>query len=97
MSDKAKGASEGASIEALRNKFRQAKGMSLADRFEAEARGGGKIDGRSLRRTGRTEQLAVRVTAKTKEAYQAYAARHDILLAEVLERALAALEAEERG
>lgn len=64
---------------------------TVSERVESEV--GPKMDGRSLRRTGRTEQLAVRVTAETKRAYQTYADEHGILMAEVLERGLEALKA----
>ena len=46
---------------------------------------------RARRKTGRTEQFATRLRADTLEAIYAYADRHEITLAETIERALAAL------
>jgi hypothetical protein len=51
-----------------------------------------KIDGRSLRKTGRTEQFNVRVKAETRRTIQSLADANDWLIAEVIERAVAALE-----
>jgi hypothetical protein len=52
------------------------------------------IDGRSLRATGRTEQLNVHVRPAFKQRIKVLAAEQDLLMAEVLERALAAYEAQ---
>lgn len=46
---------------------------------------------RTRRKTGRTEQFATRLRAKTLEAIYAYADRHEITLAETIERAMRAL------
>lgn len=46
---------------------------------------------RARRKTGRTEQFATRLRADTLEAIYAYADRHEITLAETIERAMAAL------
>lgn len=51
-----------------------------------------RLDGRSLRRTNRVVPLALRVTPGFDERLRAIAARDRLLLAEVLERALAAYE-----
>ncbi len=51
------------------------------------------VDGRSLRATGRTEQLNVHVRPAFKQRIKVLAAEQDLLMAEVLERALAAYEA----
>jgi hypothetical protein len=51
-----------------------------------------RIDGRSLRRTNRVIPLALRVTPEFDNRLRTIAARDRILLAEVLERALAAYE-----
>ncbi len=51
-----------------------------------------RLDGRSLRRTNRVVPLALRVTPEFDERLRAIAARDCLLLAEVLERALAAYE-----
>lgn len=46
---------------------------------------------RTRRKTGRTEQFATRLRAETLEAIYAYADKHEITLAETIERAMAAL------
>jgi hypothetical protein len=46
---------------------------------------------RARRKTGRTEQFATRLRAETLEAIYAYADRHEITLAETIERAMSAL------
>lgn len=46
---------------------------------------------RARRKTGRTEQFATRLRADTLEAIYAYADRHEITLAETIERAMNAL------
>jgi len=52
-----------------------------------------RIDGRSLRRTNRRVTFATRVTAEFDERVRAIAQRDGIMLVEVLERALEALDA----
>lgn len=51
----------------------------------------GRPSRRTRRKTGRTEQFATRLRADTLEAIYAYADRHDITLAETVERAMSAL------
>lgn len=46
---------------------------------------------RTRRKTGRTEQFATRLRADTLEAIHAYAERHEITLAETVERAMRVL------
>lgn len=46
---------------------------------------------RTRRKTGRTEQFATRLRADTLEAIYSYADRHEITLAETIERAMSAL------
>lgn len=46
---------------------------------------------RTRRKTGRTEQFATRLRADTLEGIYTYADRHQITLAETIERAMAAL------
>lgn len=48
----------------------------------------GKTDGRSLRRTGRTELVATRFTREYKQLLFDLAAAHEIKLVEVIEQAL---------
>jgi hypothetical protein len=50
------------------------------------------MDGRSLRRTGRTLQFATRVTEDFDERLHKIAERDGLLLVEVLEQGLAAYE-----
>ena len=52
-----------------------------------------RIDGRSLRRTGRTLQLATRVNWEFDDKLRRIAQRDGLKLVEVLERALDAYEA----
>ena len=51
----------------------------------------GRPPRRTRRKTGRTEQFATRLRADTIEAIYTYADRHEITLAETIERAIAAL------
>jgi hypothetical protein len=53
---------------------------------------GGRIDGRRLRRTGRTVQLATRVSMEFDDRLRRAAQRDGLLLCEVLERALEVYE-----
>ena len=57
---------------------------------QAEA---GRIDGRSLRRTHRTVQFATRVSPEFDTRIRQIAMRDQLLLVEILERALDAYEA----
>lgn len=50
-----------------------------------------QVQRRARRKTGRTEQFATRLRAETLEAIYAYADRHEITLAETIERAIASL------
>jgi len=50
---------------------------------------------RTRRRTGRTEQFATRLRAETLEAIYSYADKHEITLAETIERAMRALMTDE--
>ncbi len=52
----------------------------------------GRIDGRTLRRSGRTVQFATRVSPEFDERVRRIAMRDGLLLVEVLERALDAYE-----
>jgi hypothetical protein len=51
-----------------------------------------RIDGRSLRRTGRTVQFATKVSVEFDDKLRRIAQRDRLLLVEVLERALEAYE-----
>lgn len=55
----------------------------------------GRSARRRRRKTSRTEQFATRLRADTLAAIYAYADRHEITLAETIERAVAALEVRE--
>jgi|1185.fasta_scaffold76855_2 hypothetical protein len=52
------------------------------------------VDGRSLRATGRTEQLATRVRPEFHRQVKIIAARDGLKIAELLEKAIAAYERE---
>lgn len=67
---------------------------SLDERIKTERRDEKKIDGRSLRRTGRVHQVNVRLKEETKEAIQRIAKSQDWLIGEVIERAVALLDAQ---
>jgi hypothetical protein len=54
-----------------------------------------RIDGRTLRRSGRTLGFSTRVTEDWDYRLKRYAARNNLMIVEVLERALDALEREE--
>lgn len=58
----------------------------------AEPPRAGRIDGRTLRRSGRTVQFATRVSPEFDERVRQIALRDGLLLVEVLERALATYE-----
>jgi hypothetical protein len=58
----------------------------------AEPPWAGRIDGRTLRRSGRTVQFATRVSPEFDERVRRIALRDGLLLVEVLERALDAYE-----
>jgi hypothetical protein len=57
-------------------------------REQAERAGMSRIDGRSLRRTGRTETLSFKVKPETVSLVQKIAAVEQITMVEALERAL---------
>ena len=56
-----------------------------------------KIDGRTLRATGRTEQLATRVTAEFGRKVREIAARDGIKIAVLFEKAIASYEREKQN
>jgi len=91
----------GASMSALADKFgkgrRKTRGASVADRIAEENKQLSKIDGRSLRRTGRTEVLAARVKLEIKTSVYAYAERHELKLGEVVEMAVELLMRDEQN
>ena len=62
-------------------------------RTEAAAPQPGRMDGRTMRRSGRTVQFATRVSPDFDERIRQIAMREGLLLVEVLERALEAYEA----
>lgn len=65
-------------------------------RTEAAASQPGRMDGRTMRRSGRTVQFATRVSPEFDERIRQIAMREGMLLVEVLERALDAYEANQR-
>ena len=62
-------------------------------RTEAAAPQPSRMDGRTMRRSGRTVQFATRVSPEFDERIRQIAMREGLLLVEVLERALDAYEA----
>ena len=64
----------------------------LSDAAHVLNRRGRHEDGRSARRTGRTEQFATRVSADFDKRFRAVAKRDRLLLAQLLEKALDAYE-----
>jgi hypothetical protein len=58
-----------------------------------EEEGQGRLDGRTLRKTGRTLQLATRVSLEFDDKLRRIAQRDGLKLVEVLERGLDAYEA----
>ena len=67
-------------------------GNGAAARGRAERTRIGAEDGRSARKTGRTEQFACRITAETKADIYVLAGRHGWTVGETVERMLVALE-----
>jgi len=58
---------------------------------------GDKVDGRTLKATGRNQQFATRVTKEWHEKVKGIAERDGLMLVEVLERAVDAYEREREG
>lgn len=67
--------------------------MPVAKDAAAPVPRSGRIDGRALRRSGRTVQFATRVSPEFDQRIRTIAVRDELLLVEVLERALDAYEA----
>jgi len=65
-------------------------------RAEAAASQPGRMDGRTMRRSGRTVQFATRVSPEFDERIRQIAMREGMLLVEVLECALDAYEASQK-
>ena len=65
-------------------------------RTEAAAPQASRMDGRTMRRSGRTVQFATRVSPEFDERIRQIAMREGLLLVEVLERALDAYEASQK-
>lgn len=78
-------------INASGGEVRQAP--ALKDRLAAEKRDEKKVDGRTLRRTGRTQQVNIRLKQQTKDSIQRIATAQDWLIGEVIEHAVTLLEA----
>jgi hypothetical protein len=93
---------DGSRLAELANRFRNAsstpiarktKGATIAERLALEDQAIGKIDRRTLRKTGRTEQLNLRCSATTRERIKAICEDTGWSASEMLEHALTALEA----
>jgi hypothetical protein len=54
------------------------------------------VDGRTLRTTGRTKQLATRVREEFHDELKLYAATHKLKIVEILELSFAALKEKDR-
>lgn len=67
------------------------------DRADAEAVGTGKVDGRALRRKGRTEQMAFRFTKERRQQIERLAIALNKPFVEVVEEALDLLEKRAKG
>jgi hypothetical protein len=78
-------------FEKLGKVMRKTPGTTVRDRARRED-SSGKIDGRTLRKTGRTELFSARVTVETKDGLQAYAKEQKLLLGELLEALVAVCE-----
>lgn len=70
------------------------RGSSATERLASERREQKKVDGRTLRKTGRTHQVNVRLKQETKDAIQRVAAAKNWLIGEVIEHAVALLESQ---
>jgi len=70
-----------------------APAAQLPRRAVAVAPHAGRMDGRTMRRSGRTVQFATRVSPEFDERIRQIAVRDGLLLVEVLERALDTYEA----
>lgn len=68
------------------------RSTNVAAQIQQEKREQKKIDGRTLRKTGRTEQLNVRVKSGTKKEIERIAGDNGWLIAETIEHAIAALQ-----
>jgi DNA-binding TFAR19-related protein (PDSD5 family) len=55
------------------------------------------VDGRTLRRTTRTEQIGVRITPEARERLERLSLALGVSFAEVMERALVLLEKQTKG
>lgn len=65
-------------------------------RTEVAASQPGRMDGRTMRRSGRTVQFATRVSPEFDERIRQIAMQEGLLLVEVLERALSVYEASQQ-
>ena len=70
--------------------------MRASQRSEVAPSRANRIDGRTMRRSGRTIQFATRVSPDFDERIRQIAMRDGMLLVEVLERALDAYEASQK-
>lgn len=67
---------------------------SAAEREEAESRGKGLVDGRTLRRKNRPEQVAFKTSAEIKALIQRLAVERGTTITEVIETAVQLLARE---
>ncbi len=57
----------------------------------------GKMDGRSLRATGRTSAISTRITKRHKALIYNLAKKHNLMIAEIIERGAEALQNQMEG
>jgi|GEM_PF-5718814 len=69
---------------------------SVEDRAELEDAARARVDGRTLRRKGRTEQLLIRTTPARRQQVERLARELGLTFAEVVERGLDLLEAQQQ-
>lgn len=67
------------------------------ERARAEAETRAKVDGRKLRRKGRTEQVGIRITPEARERLERLSQLHGLSFAEVVEKSLVLLEKQTKG
>lgn len=67
------------------------------DREIKERAGMGKVDGRTLRKTGRSEQMMLRTTPAVRKDVERLAAANGWSFSETMERAIEALKREMKG
>lgn len=73
---------------------RSARSDTIKERLATERREEKKIDRRTLRKTGRTQQVNIRLRQATRDDIQRLSETHGWLIGEVIEHAIEALKAQ---